>query len=150
MKEMNRRDFLKCSGKACGALGLGLLLGSNLLQSCASGLSVMRVSAEEGFVSLPLAQLDQSAYTMIRVKNFPFDIGVQKTTDGTYQALVLMCPHANQPLTKTGSGYMCTMHGSKFAKDGALLKGPSAKPMTSLPVETKGDLLLIRTAAFHS
>ena len=147
---MNRRDFLKCSGKACGAVGLGLLLGSNLLQSCASGLSVLRVTAEEGMVALPLAQLDQSAYTMIRVKNFPYDIGVQKTAAGDYQVLVLMCPHANQPLTKTGSGYMCTLHGSKFAKDGALLKGPSARPMVSLPVETKGDQLLIRTAGFHT
>lgn len=145
---INRRDFLKCTGKACGAIGLGLMFGSAFLESCASGLSVMKLSQTNGTVSVPLKQFDQSGYVLLRVKDFPFDLGVQKTGEQSFQALVLMCPHANQPLTKTGSGYFCTMHGSRFAKDGTVQKGPSARDMTSLPIEINNDQLLIHTGNF--
>ncbi|RQO31581.1 hypothetical protein DBR32_06385 [Taibaiella sp. KBW10] len=145
---INRRAFIKCTGKACGAIGLGFVFGTAFLQSCASGLSVLKLSATDGTVSIPLSQFEQSNYALIRVKDFPFDLGVQKTEQNTFLALVLMCPHANQPLTKTGSGYFCTMHGSRFAKDGAVVKGPSARGMTALPVELSADRLLIHTGGF--
>lgn len=147
---MDRRDFLKCSGKACAGIGLGLMLNSYLLQSCAGGLSVLKLNQEAGWVNVPLSQLEKTGFLMIRVKDFPFEIGVQKKEEGGFLALVLMCPHANQPLTKAGSGYICTLHGSRFAKNGSLLKGPSTAPLFELPLKQEADHISIQTGAFKA
>lgn len=146
---MDRRDFLKCSGKACAGIGLGLMFNT-FLQSCAGGLSVVKLNQESGWVNVPLSQVEQNSFLMIRVKDFPFEIGLQKKEEGGFLALVLMCPHANQPLTKAGSGYICTLHGSRFSKSGALLKGPSTAPLQELPVEQDAAYIKIRTGAFKA
>lgn len=147
---MDRRDFLKCSGKACAGIGLGLMLNTFLLQSCAGGLSVVKLNQESGWVNVPLSQLEKTGFLMIRVKDFPFEIGLQQKEGGGFSALVLMCPHANQPLTKAGSGYICTLHGSRFSKSGALLKGPSTVPLYELPVKQEAEYIKIETGAFKA
>ncbi len=146
---MDRRDFLKCSGKACAGIGLGLMLNT-FLQSCAGGLAAVKLNQESGWVNVPLSQLEQNNFLMIRVKDFPFEIGLQRKETGGFLALVLMCPHANQPLTKAGSGYLCTLHGSRFSKSGALLKGPSTAPLQELPVEQDATYIKIQTGAFKA
>lgn len=147
---MDRRSFLKCSGKACAGIGLGLALNSMLLQSCGAGLSVLKLEQQSGRVAVPMTQFVTSNFLMLRVKDFPFDIGVQRNDDNTYLALVLMCPHANQPLTKAGSGYICTLHGSRFAKNGDLLKGPSTLPLYELPIQEEDGFLNILTEKFRA
>lgn len=146
---MDRRNFLKCSSKACASIGIGLAF-NGLLQSCGTGLSVLKLEQQSGEVSVPLQQFENSNYVMLRVKDFPFDIGVQKKDDNTFLALVLMCPHANQPLTKAGNGYICTLHGSRFAKNGDLLKGPSTLPLYELPIQENNGFLKIQTEKFKA
>ncbi len=147
---MDRRNFLKCSGKACVGVGLGMVLNSFLLQSCGAGLSVLKLEQQAGGVTVPLTKFEASNFLMLRVKDFPFDIGVQKNDDNSFLALVLMCPHADQPLTKAGNGYICTLHGSRFAKNGDLLKGPSTLPLYELPIKEENGFLKIQTEKFKT
>ncbi|WP_118974669.1 QcrA and Rieske domain-containing protein [Taibaiella koreensis] len=142
---MNRRSFLKQSCGACAAMSLGALLGSSLLESCGStGLGVLKASQTDGKVSIPLTQFDGGhSFQLLRVSNYNYDIAVQKKDDGTYSAMLLMCTHARHPLTKAGSGYYCTLHGSKFAADGKVEKGPASKPMVHLPAIVAGDQLVV-------
>lgn len=147
---MDRRKFIDCTGKACLGIGLGLTLGAGLLQSCGSGLSVLKLNQENGWVKVPLNQFNTNNFVMLRIKNFSFDIGVQKKEDGQFLALVLMCPHAHQPLTKAGNGYLCTLHGSKFSKNGDLLKGPSTLPLYELPIKISEDFINIQTENFKA
>ncbi|HTO17164.1 MAG TPA: Rieske 2Fe-2S domain-containing protein [Edaphocola sp.] len=146
---MDRRAFLSCSGKTCAGLGLGLFLNTWLLESCSSSLSIVKTKQEQGWVAVPLTNFNQSDFAMVRVKDFPFDLGIQKKAENTFLAMVLMCPHGRQPLTKTNSGYFCTQHGSKFSKTGDLLKGPSARGLFDLPYIVEDGLLKIQIEKFE-
>ena len=140
---MDRRNFIKSSCGLCAAIGSGFLLTS-ILQSCATSLGVVKTSADNNnLVKIPLSGFDQSSTKIVRVNNYNYDLAVLKHTDGTYHAMVLMCTHAGQPLTKTGDTYYCTLHGSQFDKDGNVLKGPAEKTLIHLPVRTENDNLLI-------
>jgi len=142
---MDRRNFLKSSCGACAAMGIGLVLGSGFLESCASGkgLSVLKTSATDGKVRIPLEGFATNSFKLLRVNGYNFDIAVQKKEDETYSAMMMVCTHAKHPLTKAGSGYYCTLHGSKFNGDGKVEKGPASKPMVQLQTEiSEGDLLI--------
>lgn len=141
---MNRRKFLKQSCGACAAMSVGLLLGSSLLESCAStGLSVLKVNPEGGKAIVPLKSFGEHNFQLLRVSNYNFDIALQKKEDGSFAAMLLMCTHAKHPLTKAGNGYYCTLHGSKFSGEGKVEKGPASKPMVKLQTVVAGDNLII-------
>ena len=130
---MQRRTFLKQSCGACAAFSISMIFGSSLLESCAStGLSVLKTDSKEGKVSIPLSDFETNSFKLLRVNNYNFDIALQKQETGEFTAMVLMCTHARHPLTKAGSGYYCTLHGSKFSGEGKVEKGPASEPMVHL------------------
>lgn len=141
---MDRRKFLKSSCGACAAVSIGMILGSSLLESCgATGLSVLKTSSAGGKVTVPLQSFAEGNFKLLRVNNYNYDIALQKQEDGTFNALVLMCTHAKHPLTKAGSGYFCTLHGSKFSEKGKVEKGPASRPMLHLQTEILNDDLIV-------
>lgn len=141
---MDRKEFIKrsCTG-VCVALGSGFLM-SAFLQACKTPLGIVKTRSEKDKVTIPLAEFAQGDYKLVRVANYNYDLAVQKKADGTYLALVLKCTHAAQPLTRTGNGFYCTLHGSQFAKTGAVVKGPADKPMIELPVSVSNDAITIK------
>ncbi len=139
---MHRKDFIKGSCGVCIALSSGFLL-SALMSSCKTPLGVVKTSAKDNEVLIPLTAFDNSDYKLVRVSNYNFDLAVQKNADGSYLALVLECTHAGQPLTKTGSNYYCTLHGSQFDHQGHVTKGPAEKDLTQLPVKILKEQLSI-------
>jgi Rieske Fe-S protein len=130
---MDRRKFLLNSCKSCAFISAGLILGSTLLDSCASmGLAVVKTQSANGKISLPLADFADKKIKLVRVEKYDFDIAVRLLDDGSCLALLLKCTHAGHPLTKTGAGFYCTLHGSRFAADGAVKTGPASKPLVHL------------------
>ena len=129
---MNRKEFIKasCSG-VCVALGSGFVM-SALLAACKTPLGVVKTSAKNDLVTIPLSEFEHSDYKLARVSDYNYDLAIQKMPDGTFQTLVLMCTHANQPLTKTGDNYYCTLHGSQFNHSGAVTKGPAERHLLQL------------------
>lgn len=141
---MQRRTFLKQSCGACAAFSISMIFGSSLLESCASaGLSVLKTESKEGQVTIPLAQFETNPFKLLRVAGYNYDIAVQKKEAGEFSAMVLMCTHARHPLTKAGSGYYCTLHGSKFSGDGKVEKGPASEPMVHLKAAIVNDNVII-------
>lgn len=120
---------------------------SAFLESCKTPLSIVKTSAKNNTISIPVADFAQSSYKLVRVSNYNYDIAVEKQQDGHYKALVLMCTHAGQPLTKTGETYYCTLHGSQFSHEGMVLKGPAEKDMISLKTNIENEFLLITLPA---
>ena len=141
---MRRRDFIKKSCGACGAMSLGLLLGSSFLESCgAMKLTVVKAAAKDGKITIPVSSFTENNATLVRVKDYPFDIAVKKQQDNTYLALVLMCTHAGHPLVKSGNSYYCTLHGSRFNEEGHVVTAPASRPLMQLPAKTVNDHLNI-------
>jgi cytochrome b6-f complex iron-sulfur subunit len=140
---MDRRLFIKQSCGACGALTLGALLQSIGLQSCASGLGVLKLKSTEGKISIPKSVFNQQKTQLVRVAEHNYDIAVQAHADGTYTAMILLCTHAKHPLTKAGDKYYCTLHGSRFDSEGKVLKGPASTPMQHLPISFTTENIII-------
>ncbi len=127
----------------CVALGSGFLM-SALLTACKTPLGVIKTSAKDDIVSIPLTEFAQTDYKLIRVSNYNYDLAIQKQPDGSYLTLVLKCTHAAQPLTKTGDKYYCTLHGSQFSHGGAVMKGPADKNLSQLVTKIVGNNIAIR------
>ncbi|MDR3681899.1 MAG: Rieske (2Fe-2S) protein [Flavipsychrobacter sp.] len=140
---MNRKDFIKGSCGVCMALGSGFLM-SAVLEACKTPLGVIKTAANNNVVAIPLTEFAASDYKLIRLRNYDYDLAVQKNKDGTYETLILMCTHASNPLTKTGNGYYCTLHGSAFDREGHVTKGPAEKNMIKLNTTIKNDQILIQ------
>ena len=142
---MDRRDFLKKTCGTCAAIGLGTFFLGATLESCkTAAVSVLRTGSANGMISIPMASLEQSDFKLVRVNNYNYDIAIVKQKPGDYLALLLMCTHAGQALTKAGSGFFCPLHGSRFSETGEALKGPATDPLQHLPLKIENQNLIIK------
>jgi Rieske Fe-S protein len=56
-------------------------------------------------------------------------------SDQDYRAISLVCPHLGCIVEARDDGYTCPCHGSRFDKNGAVLRGPSTHDLRSLHLE---------------
>jgi cytochrome b6-f complex iron-sulfur subunit len=59
----------------------------------------------------------------------------------TVYALDLVCTHLGCTVTVTGSGLSCPCHGSRFDRQGRVLKGPADRPLSRLKVEEHAGMI---------
>lgn len=138
---MERRDFIRTSCALCAVVGAGLALGS--LSSCAP-VPVYSTSVSRKKIVVPLSLFAEEAVQIIRAKELDFDIAVRKEDDGKYTALLLRCTHASNSLAYTDGGFICSLHGSMFDKDGSVTRGPAATPLKQLAVQVSEKEITIR------
>ena len=127
------------------ALTSGFLI-SAFLESCKT-VGVLKASSENDRVMIPLSAFSDGDFKLARVRNFDYDLAIQKKADGTFETLVLMCTHAGQPLTRTGQNYYCTLHGSIFDHEGRVTKGPASRDLRKLPTTIEDNNLIIHLKA---
>jgi cytochrome b6-f complex iron-sulfur subunit len=60
-------------------------------------------------------------------------------SDIGFNALSLVCPHLGCMVESQPEGFACPCHGSRFDSQGRLVRGPAAKSLTALRVETALD-----------
>ncbi len=121
---MERRNFIKSTCNIC-LLGAGGLLTAQLPGCSPVSFPVFKTDVNDKKITIPLSLFDQSPLQIVRPKNMFYDIAVQKKEDNSYSALLLLCTHQQTQLTVTGNGYSCPLHGSNFAKNGNVVKGPA-------------------------
>lgn len=139
---MDRKEFIKSTCGVCMALGSVSVL-SAIIASCKTPLGVIKTTSQENVVTIPLAEFADSTFKMVRVRNYDYDLAMQRLPDGTFETLVLQCTHAGYPLTKTGNTYYCTLHGSQFSHEGHVLKGPAAQDLRKLRTAVGKDMITI-------
>ncbi len=137
-KQMHRKDFIKNACRIC-------LLGATAaavtdLTSCspAIGNAVLKPIVLNGQVQVPLTIFDTGKFQIITPAKYAYEIAVEKKDNGTYKALLLSCTHYANQLIPSGNGFYCNAHGSKFNKEGEVLKGPaehSLKELTTVIAE---------------
>ena len=59
----------------------------------------------------------------------------------TIYALGLVCTHLGCTVTVSGSGLSCPCHGSRFDRQGRVLKGPADRPLKRLKVEEHDGMI---------
>ncbi|GEE03222.1 hypothetical protein nbrc107696_36680 [Gordonia spumicola] len=67
------------------------------------------------------------------------DVVVTQTSAGEFAAFSTRCPHMGCSVAPQGSALDCPCHGSEFALDGSLVKGPATTGLTKVPVTVKGS-----------
>jgi Rieske Fe-S protein len=67
-------------------------------------------------------------------------IALMRDQKGLY-ALSLVCTHLGCTVTVTGDALSCPCHGSRFDRQGEVLKGPADRPLTRLPVEERDGVV---------
>jgi Rieske Fe-S protein len=137
---MDRRSFVKQSCTMCLAVGAGMAIGS--LSSCAT-LPVYKTTMANNRVSVPVSIFAQSDFQIIQPKDFYYNIGLRKESNGTYTALLLRCTHADNQLTPTGNGFKCNLHGSAFNKEGQVTQGPAEQSLKKYQTEIISDQIII-------
>jgi nitrite reductase/ring-hydroxylating ferredoxin subunit len=125
----------------CLAVGAGLVAGS--LASCGAALPVFKTTVADNRISVPVALFAQTDFQLIQPKDFYYNIGLRKETDGTYTALLLRCTHADNQLVATGNGFKCNLHGSAFSKEGQVTQGPAERSLKKYHTEVVSDQIII-------
>lgn len=67
-----------------------------------------------------------------------------RVRDQQWRAFEGLCTHQDCPLEfRRGEGFFCACHNGLFDLEGVPRSGPPQKPLLRLPVEKKGDELLV-------
>ena len=132
--ELSRRDFLKTAGAvllgASGLLGLGGLLRYLDFET--------ELPAQTEFDLGPASDYPPGSRTVIA--DVP---AVLFHTQAGFIALSLTCTHLGCTVDLQSDGFACPCHGSRYDRDGNVLRGPAAKPLPRLRVEQQADGSLI-------
>jgi cytochrome b6-f complex iron-sulfur subunit len=127
---LSRRDFLKLARTALltasGIIGLGGLLRFLSYQTEPPAPTEFDLGPTKDYAPGSRTLLPQVPAVLFRS-----DIG--------FSALSLVCPHLGCTVASQTEGFACPCHGSRFDSQGRLVRGPAAKSLTALRVETASD-----------
>ena len=65
-------------------------------------------------------------------------VAIFRDAEGIY-AVSTVCTHLGCIVRTEADGFHCPCHGSRFAKDGTVVRGPAPKPLSCLAVKKQGS-----------
>ena len=132
--------------QALGRLGTGLLG----LCGCA-GLPIYLATLEAGTIELRRDEVKsgfgEGNAVRIRASGLEEEIALLRLGDGSLRALGTTCTHLGCQVRPGGEFLVCPCHGSTFDRQGAVVRGPAQRPLTSFPVAVSEDRVTIHTSA---
>ena len=137
---MNRRQFLErleavSAGAVVGGLSLplGWCLGFHYVNSTVAGNRLLIRPADFG----------DDRFVLVDAPGFQLPVFVYRRDDGTYSAVSTRCMHRGCQVDPAADRLVCPCHGSEYTLTGEVLKGPTQRPLRTLPVTPEGDFLAI-------
>ena len=138
--DLSRRDALRAGAALCG-LSL-LALGITDAQADTSGVQQTR----SGQVRVRLSQ-----YPALKKVGGVALIGtvgdapaaVVRTGASTYVAINLLCPHLGVTVNRSGAGWQCPAHFSRFRTDGGYISGPAGRALFPIPSRLSRGVLTV-------
>jgi len=126
---MPRRDFLGLAAawSAAGALFLALLGMARLPRA-----AVLPSPSKKFRVTLPESLAPGAAF-MPPGRS----VAIVRDAEGIY-AVSTVCTHLGCIVKQTAGGFDCPCHGSRFAADGSVIRGPAPKALPWLEVRHAG------------
>ncbi|MDX1982265.1 MAG: Rieske 2Fe-2S domain-containing protein [Bryobacteraceae bacterium] len=73
-------------------------------------------------------------------------VAIFRDAEGVY-AVSTICTHLGCVIKANEEGFECPCHGSRFARDGAVTKGPAPKPLPWMKVAVSGGALVVDEGA---
>lgn len=138
---LDRRAFVA----TCALAGAGFVL-----TGCVS-MVTHPVPVSGGRVRLALAAYPELAKPDGAVRILPSaatePIYVLATGTGEYRAVSPICTHRGCTVDVQGARLVCPCHGSTYDREGAVLRGPAERALTTYPITRVGSDLLIDLGA---
>lgn len=130
---MQRREFIK----GCGAICMGAVGMSALLQSCVTGNYYARTSASDKgivikrseFTYIKKEQVLQRKYVLVLSETYPSPIFLYRQDEDEFSAVLMYCTHKGCDLRPNGNNLLCPCHGSEFSNTGKVLNPPAEKDL---------------------
>jgi cytochrome b6-f complex iron-sulfur subunit len=130
MPDFSRRNFLKLSSQTllatCSLLGLGTLFRFLGFQTEPPSPTEFDLGPASDYPPGTRTHLPEIPAVLIHTEN-------------GFSALSLICTHLGCTVKQEGTELTCPCHGSRYRKDGEVLRGPAEKPLASLRVELTAD-----------
>ena len=139
MRTLPRREFL-----ALGACAVGCAT----LTGCAST-AALAVVPTGGRIQLRRSELKglsgPNGFVRLTPSGSTTPIYLLALPDGGHVALSPICTHLGCTVDVAGPRLVCPCHGSTYARDGSVLRGPAEQPLRRYPVtETPdGELVIV-------
>lgn len=131
---MPRRDFLGLAAMwAMGASAAFALLGMLRLPRAA----VLPAPSKKFKVALPESLADGEPFVPPGRS-----VALFRDKQGVY-AVSTVCTHLGCIVKQSAEGFACPCHGSEFAKDGTVVKGPAPKALPWLAVTKDGGAFVV-------
>ncbi len=138
-----RREFL-------GRLGAAAVAQSSLVSlfnGCAPGLATYRLGAIDRRVILSLADFPElrndGGAIELEIESIHDPLVVVRRSESEFVALSLICTHQGCTVWKEPSFFRCPCHGSTYALDGSIARGPAEKPLAKYRTESIHGQLII-------
>lgn len=132
---MNRRCFLKSAS----------LVGAGVVTGCASATGHLNVVRQGNTLVLEKALFRDRPAVSVATENFP--VGVYKLGAEAYAASLMACTHQSCETAIADDGYICPCHGSRFGRNGEVLKGPARRDLKSYRVTTDQQRIYVHLNA---
>ncbi len=129
-----RRDFLGIASLA-SMLSAMLLAGIGMLRLPKA--AVLPSASKKFSVQLPESLPLGSPYVPPGR-----NVAVFRDAKGVY-AMSLVCTHLGCIVKQAPDGFECPCHGSRFAPDGSVSKGPAPKSLPCLRITAAGDKFIV-------
>jgi cytochrome b6-f complex iron-sulfur subunit len=141
---IDRRDFLRrLERTALGACALGARGALPLLGAGCASIQYVQGDLRDGAIHLPLSRLDASGTALVEWPGEDLPLFVRRTAAGDAVALSTRCQHRGCQVEPEADRLVCPCHGSEYALDGAVLRGPTQRPLARFAVHEVGDSLVI-------
>lgn len=127
---MDRRDFVL----ACGVLPFA--------GACVRFHYVRGVVVADRVV-VARAGLRGQPYALVETPGLRFPIFVHETAPGEYSAVLTRCMHRGCTVEPAEGRLVCPCHGSEYTPEGAVLKGPTERPLIRFPVQSDAQNIYI-------
>lgn len=137
---MERKEFLKKTCKACIGITAGWMLTE--LAAC-SHTPIYKAEVKDHKAAIPLSMFASSDVLITSIRGLEYDLAIRKEKDNSYSALLLKCTHFDNPLTATGTGYTCSLHGSMFDREGVVTQGPAEYNLKHYPTTVNATDVII-------
>ena len=101
-------------------------------------------------LAIPVAQVAASGGVLVEDPLSDLPIYVHRKTDGSYVAVSTRCGHRGCQVEPAAAKLVCPCHGSEYTFEGAILQGPTLRPLERYRVTVEGEAAVIHRGAAES
>jgi Rieske Fe-S protein len=114
-----------------------------LVASACAGAAYVVPVVRPGALAIASSLLAERGAVFVQAPGMPRPIYLSRQGGGEPTAVLASCTHRGCQPEPEGERLVCPCHGSEFAFDGALLRGPAELPLTRYRVTEEGEDLIV-------